>query len=221
MPDTINKQTLSEQIYTILRQDILNQEIKSGEKLTLQALKDRFNVSHTPIRDALTRLVEDDLVTYHSNVGITVICLTENDARELFELSGDLDCLALRYAWNGPFRSDLLGELEEIITESSQHLRNERYKEWSAFSDRFHLAFYKYANNSRLEKASQKLRAQTTLLSNRYQLENKNVEQIQQDHEGIYQALEAAQIEKALQLIREHLDHDMSFAIDFIAKTSP
>ena len=96
MTNAINKQTLSEQIYLILRQDILTQEIKCGQRLTLQSLKERFNVSHTPIREALTRLLEDDLVTYYSNVGVTVIDLTADDVREIFQLSGDLDCLALR-----------------------------------------------------------------------------------------------------------------------------
>ncbi|MEM5775173.1 MAG: GntR family transcriptional regulator, partial [Anaerolineaceae bacterium] len=73
MSIAINKQTLSEQIYLILRQDILTQQIKCGQKLTLQSLKDRFGVSHTPIREALTRLVDDDLVIYYSNVGVSVI----------------------------------------------------------------------------------------------------------------------------------------------------
>ena len=46
----LNKQTLSEQIYEILRQDILTQKIKCGTKLTLKVLQERFEVSSTPIR---------------------------------------------------------------------------------------------------------------------------------------------------------------------------
>ena len=52
----LNRNTLAEQIYDILRSDILTQKIPCGEKLTLSALKERFQVSTTPIRDALTRL---------------------------------------------------------------------------------------------------------------------------------------------------------------------
>lgn len=46
----LNKSTLSEQIYQILRNDILTQKIPCGEKLTLKLLQERFQVSSTPIR---------------------------------------------------------------------------------------------------------------------------------------------------------------------------
>ena len=49
----LNKSTLSEQIYLILRNDILTQKIPCGEKLTLKLLQERFQVSSTPIREAL------------------------------------------------------------------------------------------------------------------------------------------------------------------------
>lgn len=50
------KKTLSEQIYEILRNDIVTQAIPCGSKLTLKILQERFHVSSTPIREALTRL---------------------------------------------------------------------------------------------------------------------------------------------------------------------
>ena len=46
----LNKSTLSEQIYQILRSDILHQRIPLGEKLTLKNLQAQFEVSSTPIR---------------------------------------------------------------------------------------------------------------------------------------------------------------------------
>jgi DNA-binding GntR family transcriptional regulator len=216
MPRAINKQTLSEQIYQILRHDILTQEIKSGQKLTLQSLKDRFNVSHTPIREALTRLLEDDLVKYYSNVGVTVVSLTAHDAQEIFQLIGDLDCLALQYSSNGPFKEAMHDELEKVTTLSAKALQRKQLKQWRELSDRFHLVFYKYADNSRLENAAHKLRAQFTLLSNLYQLENKNVDKIQEDHESIYAAVKAGDTSKAVTLMRQHLDHDMSYALKSI-----
>ena len=66
----LNKSTLSEQIYQILRNDILTQKIKCGEKLTLKILQERFQVSSTPIREALTRLTQDQLVSYYSNINV-------------------------------------------------------------------------------------------------------------------------------------------------------
>ena len=105
------KKTLGEQIYQILRKDILNKKITSGTKLTLQKLKDEFQVSHTPIREALTRLSEDGLVVYYSNVGVSVIELSEEDICEIFNLSFDFDCLAIKYALMSANSSILLSKL--------------------------------------------------------------------------------------------------------------
>lgn len=90
----LNKSTLSEQIYQILRNDILTQKIPCGEKLTLKLLQERFQVSSTPIREALTRLTQDQLVSYYSNVGIRVISFTADDLQEIYTFMGDLDGLA-------------------------------------------------------------------------------------------------------------------------------
>ena len=54
----MNSKTLSEEIYSELYRDITKQNLKCGQKLTLKMLKNRFNVSHTPIREALMRLSE-------------------------------------------------------------------------------------------------------------------------------------------------------------------
>ena len=82
---TLNKSTLSEQIYQILRSDILSQRIPLGTRLTLKNLKEQFGVSSTPIREALTRLTEEGLVNHYSNIGVTVISLTEKDLTELYQ----------------------------------------------------------------------------------------------------------------------------------------
>lgn len=102
----LNKSTLSEQIYQILRNDILTQKIPCGEKLTLKVLQERFQVSSTPIREALTRLTQDQLVSYYSNVGVRVISFTADDLREIYTFMGDLDGLAIRYASASPVRKN-------------------------------------------------------------------------------------------------------------------
>ena len=45
MPEKIIKQTLSEQIYNILKEDILSGRILMGDKLTNRELQERFQVS--------------------------------------------------------------------------------------------------------------------------------------------------------------------------------
>lgn len=208
----LNKQTLPEQIYRILRDDIVTQRIPCGARLTLQSLKDRFGVSHTPIREALTRLTEDDLVTYYSNIGVTVVSLGENDIREIFELSGELERAAMSCSLRGQ-RDAFIAELAEIVSSSDSALAAGDTEAWRALSDQFHMALYARCGNTRLEAAARKLQAQMTILCNLYQFEDRNAENIQGYHDRIYQALARGDDTSAQELLRRHLEEDMRLAL--------
>lgn len=120
----LNKQTLSEQIYQILRSDILSQRIPSGTKLTLKTLTARFEVSSTPIREALTRLSEEQLVSYYSNIGVNVMELTRSDISEIYQFMGDLDALAIKYAAQSENIQELVKELSGNISAAENALNN-------------------------------------------------------------------------------------------------
>jgi DNA-binding GntR family transcriptional regulator len=139
-----------------LRNDILTQKIPSGTQLKLQTLRERFGVSHTPIREALTRLVEDDLVTYYSNVGVRVVELAEQDVHELFQLLGDLDCLALKYACGDSPCKDLVEELGEVIRRSDEAIADNDLDTWKEYSDMFHLVFLQVRRQFEADCGSEK-----------------------------------------------------------------
>ena len=154
----LNKSTLSEQIHQTLRSDILHQRIPLGEKLTLKNLQAQFEVSSTPIREALTRLTEDGLVRYYSNIGINVIELSKQDLTELYQFMGDLDRLAILYSGNSPEHEQICKILEDNIRHTlaleekanQAPLSKEETEKWISYSDHFHLIFYDYCANSRL-----------------------------------------------------------------------
>lgn len=107
--------TLSEQIYDDLYHDITRQQLRCGQKLTLNMLKERFHVSHTPIREALMRLAENGLVTYYSNCGVTVIEFEERDIQELYQFASELDALAIQFCSASLNQMPLVLDLQEII----------------------------------------------------------------------------------------------------------
>lgn len=206
--NTINKKTLSEQIYHILKEDIISGTVAPGEKLTLKMLQEKFQVSSTPIREALTRLTEDSLVTYYSNIGIKVVELNDNDIREIYEFIGDLDSLAIQYAFsqNEPNNiSRLTEELSENISDASRCLAEFDQKNWIIHSDRFHLIFYDYCRNERLRSAADKLRGQLTILSSAYETIPENQVKIHEEHLKIYDACLKGNIGSAVLLMKLHL----------------
>ena len=69
------KDLLSEQIYKILKNDIINSKINFGEVLVNKNLQERFEVSSTPIRDAILRLKEDGIIEEITRSGAKLIDL--------------------------------------------------------------------------------------------------------------------------------------------------
>lgn len=214
----LNKSTLSTQIYQILREDILTQAIPLGAKLTLKMLQERFQVSSTPIRDALTRLNEEGLVEYYSNVGVNVISLTREDLTELYQFMGDLDSLSIRYASSHPEQEPILKKLEENIAITGEIKKQpltseEEISRWIECSDNFHLIFYDFCNNSRLKTAAERLRSQLTIFSNAYERQTQPQAEIFEEHEQIFLAYREGNYEKAVSLMKEHLNHSLVYAL--------
>lgn len=217
----LNKTTLSEQIYQILRSDILTQQIRLGEKLTLKSLQERFGVSSTPIREALTRLVEDDLVVSYSNIGVNVIEVGEQDLRELYQFMGDLDGLAILYASTYPNQKEVLNALGENIKETaviygSWEMTPREIEQWTENSDRFHLIFYDYCRNNRLARAAEKQRSQLTIFSNKYEASREYQISIVKAHEAIYESYKRKQYEKTAAMMRAHLDQSLEYALQYL-----
>lgn len=212
----LNKSTLSEQIYQILRNDILTQKIKCGEKLTLKVLQERFQVSSTPIREALTRLTQDQLVSYYSNIGVNVISFTADDLREIYSFMGDLDGLAIRYAAASPDQEKLLAEVRTILENGRKAADAGDAETWNNCSDEFHLVFYRYCNNSRLTESAGRIRSGISIFSNQYSQETVIQTQIDNEHQAIFDAYQNGEIEKAIQMMKSHLDDSLKYALSFL-----
>lgn len=210
------KTSLADQIYTILREDIINQRIKCGEKLTLKALQERFGTSSTPIREAIKRLNQEGLIENVTNVGAKVINIKANDIKEIYDFCSVLDVAALKMALENEKIDNMIQELDDAIKYQEISLKNSNINNFKIYSDKFHDVLYKYANNSRLYDASIKIRSQFTILANKYQ-NYKNAETtVLAEHKNILEAIKNKEIEKASSLMMQHFEHGKCYLLKSI-----
>jgi DNA-binding GntR family transcriptional regulator len=66
------KTPLSEQAYAALKRHILDQHLRPGERLNIDALSRLLGVSSSPLREALVRLEAEGLVVFAVNAGFSV-----------------------------------------------------------------------------------------------------------------------------------------------------
>lgn len=151
------RESLSEQIYTQLRQDIVLQKLPCGRKLTLRELQDTFEVSSTPVREALTRLAQEGLVELIANQGARVVELGLRDMLDIQDMMSLLDCHAVQTAMQSPDREALSEALAVTLSMQKAALAGDDPAAYWTHNNDFHEVFYAFADNRRLIQMAKQL----------------------------------------------------------------
>jgi len=84
--------------YEQLRSNILRGQLKPGDKLAAEMLRQRFNFGSTPIREALNRLLAEGWVALEAKKGFRVAPVTEQELTELVTARSWIDGAAVTEA---------------------------------------------------------------------------------------------------------------------------
>lgn len=194
------KQSLADQIYMQLREDIIDQKIAWGEKLNVNELQEGFGISSTPIREAINRLQKEGLVEYKNNIGARVIELTEKDIIEIQEVALTLDCAAIKYAMETEKYDEIA---EELLIYIEKYKKTSNEEEQTHCVEEFTNVFYKYANNTRLSTLVELVRGQQGMLRSTYRKKNKDTSNME-EHIKIYQAVMDKDVNAAVNAMEEN-----------------
>ena len=157
----IKKASLVDQIYSKLREDIITLKIPMGTRLNVNELQSELGVSCTPIREAVNRLQQEELVIYENNVGARVLTLAEHDVREIHELALTLQQAAVRLSMKNRCREEMLQEIDEQL-QKYQSARSPR--ESAKAVHNLVGVFYHHCGNRRLDRSMIAIQGQVLLL---------------------------------------------------------
>ncbi|WP_069806989.1 GntR family transcriptional regulator [Vulcanisaeta thermophila] len=104
---------LSERVYRELLNGIVSGRFRLGEVLKEDALAELFNVSRTPIREALARLERDGLVI-KSGKSYVIVPLSRDDVLQLYEVRKPLELLSAELAARR-ISDELVAELRDAV----------------------------------------------------------------------------------------------------------
>ncbi len=90
--------TLVQQCYNEIKNDIIEGVLKPGQKLKVEMFKQRFSVGQSPIREALSQLLMTGLVTTEENKGFRVAKISEADVRDIYATFTIIETNALKLA---------------------------------------------------------------------------------------------------------------------------
>lgn len=136
-------------IFRSLRQDILSCRLPPGAELREAELAERFSVSKSPVRDALSRLVQEGLVRVMPRQGYQVAPISVKDVRDIFEYRAVLEGASARIAAEHA-RDDALKALDRF-REFDQRAYPEGF---ISYNRDFHHAVAALCGNARLMQAA-------------------------------------------------------------------
>jgi len=87
-----------DELHSAIRMEIVDRNLPPGTKISEKSLCERWNVSRTPIREALRRLESEGFVSSNKNRGFVVTSLSFQDVEHIYTILIGLDSLAGRLA---------------------------------------------------------------------------------------------------------------------------
>lgn len=150
--------------YEAIRRDVISQKLKSGSPINESELAKKLNMSRTPIREALQRLVADGLVDVIPRRGAFIRAFGAEDIFRCYEAAEALEGMAVyliatRYS-QGEIHRDSLKELERLVSLMEMNLEKKDGMAWASNDDLFHVTIYKLCGNSSIIEFLQKIKGQ-------------------------------------------------------------
>ena len=114
MPGATTRNTGADFVYAELKRQIISLELKPGERVYEPAMASALQVSRTPLREAIRRLISESLLEQQRTGGVLVPALDEAAISELYEVRAAMESLMARNACLKATQADI-DALEAIL----------------------------------------------------------------------------------------------------------
>ena len=195
---------LSDKVFSILRDRIVNLEYPPETRLVEEELCKEFKVSRTPLREALHKLGEMNLIHSIPRYGTIVKPINVNEVRNAYEVKVHLESLAGALAAQRATPAQL-EQLKDILVRFNQaQSKGEVTTELDVL---FHETVYEATQNDVLEISLKQLTSRCIRLCRLLIPQHLGKEFSQNTLTEIFQAIQARDSELSARLCQQHSQH--------------
>ena len=209
--ETESKSTLNARVLARIRSDIVTCRLMPNERLRMEALRARYQVGATPIREALMRLEAEGLVQLEQNKGFRVSSVSGDSLRDLMRCRIEIEGLALRWSMERggvEWEANLIGAFHRLSRERKigAHDKTSISPDWSIRHRAFHLALVAACASPALLTIRDGLFDQAERYVALSIISKAVFRDDVSEHEEIMRAALARDVGKAVKLSREHIE---------------
>lgn len=195
-------------IYTQIKEDIFSFKFKPGQRFTETDIAEKYEVSRTPIRQALYRLEQEGYVNVHFRSGWEIKPLDFTFYAELFDLRMIIEKEAVKRLCEHHQESEELEYLKQLwLVEAKDY--NQNAKELIQQSEDFHCALVRAAGNQQMAKIHHEISEKIRIVLSLGAMREFDIEHAYQDHAAILRCILACDSQGAIHLAEHHVLHSI------------
>lgn len=217
--DLHNMRPLGEIVYETLREAIIKQFLRPGERIMEQDLAAEMGVSRTPVREAIRKLELEGYVVMIPRKGAYVAGLSIKDINNLFEMRGALESLAAGLAAARASQEEI-EEMERNLVLEAAHYGTSDVSKMIEVDTSFHELIYQASKNTRLQNMLKDLRDQVQRFRMKTLAVPGRMKYALAEHRRIVEAIAARNGSEAKQAAKEHIESAESALLELILATN-
>jgi DNA-binding GntR family transcriptional regulator len=206
----IIQDSIADQVYEELKNQILNGELKAGETLAVEEISRDLSVSRTPVQAAIKRLGENGLLVISPRSKAVVPIITPKEASEIADIRIGIEQLALTKINHTLFLSAY--EHLRLITNQAIEELEKNNDRAAAFQldNAFHTELIQTTGNDTLVQVYRQLSFKAQLLRLAHHISNDELISYVRQHFELLQHIKEEDIKGAQKLLEIHINHQNS-----------
>lgn len=214
--DVPRPSTAREYVRDKLRGDIVSGEIGGGVRLVQTRLASKYNVSTTPVREALVDLASEGLISFDSHRGAVVSQPDMEELWQIFELRRVLEPMVMESAV--PKVTAAIADSLDNLCDRMESTRDAT--EWVQLNRRFHGMFMDLCGKARLASILGSLHdSAVTFVTMTMRFRPEMMQAGNRDHRTIADAARRGDVGAAMACARDHMNITMTAVEDLLPES--
>lgn len=204
-----------------LRSAILSGEIPPSARLRLDELRNTFQVSLSPVREALLRLAGENLVVGETQRGFSVAETSVGNLEEVMTLRRLIEPYALDMAMRRgtvEWEEKLVGVFHRL--NRLEDLEGAALEDWEAAHREFHLGMLRACEMPMVLELCERLYDLADRYRRLYLKKHSPQRNVKREHADILEKV-IARDPKACDLLKEHIERTTSVILEFMRAPAP